>query len=152
VLAPLSPLAPARAGRPRRTSLLLALGVGLALTGCGPSVDPEPSGSAPVVVRPSLPSVASGVAQVGVPQLINVGIAGGVVTGATGPVTVAQNTPVRLTVLTDTAEMLLVKGYDLRAQLTVDEPVQLAFIADRTGRYEVVLEESGTVLTTLQVD
>jgi len=137
--------------RARRTGLLLALGVGLALTGCGPSVDPRPSGSAPVVVRPSLPSVASGISQAGVPELINVGIANGVVTGASGPVAVAQNTPVRLTVLSDTAETLLVSGYELRAQLTVGEPVQLAFIADRTGRYEVVLEESGTVLTTLQV-
>jgi hypothetical protein len=137
--------------RARRTCLLLALGVGLALTGCGPSVDPRPSGSAPVVVRPSLPSVASGISQAGVPELINVGIANGVVTGASGPVAIAQNTPVRLTVLSDTAETLLVSGYELRAQLTVGEPVQLAFIADRTGRYEVVLEESGTVLTTLQV-
>ena len=144
---------PSALGRPpRRAAVLLVLCTGLVLTGCGADVDPEPSGRAPVVVRPSLPSVASGVAQAGVPRLINVGIEDGVLTGASGVVSVAQNTPVRLTVLTDTAERLLVRGYELRAQLTVDEPVQLAFIADRTGSYPVVLEESGTVLTTLEVD
>lgn len=132
-----------------RTALALALGACLA--GCGDSVDPEPSGAAPVVVRPSLPAVASGIAQTGVPRLVNVGYADGRVTGESGSVAIAQNTPVRLTVLTDTAEKLLVRGYDLRAQLTVGEPVQLELIADRRGSFEVLLEESGTVLTRLDV-
>ena len=38
-------------------------------------------------------------------------------------VSVAQDTPVRLTVLSDTAETLPDRGYELRTQLTVDEPV-----------------------------
>ena len=102
-------------------------------------------------MRPSLPSVASGVAQAGVPRLINRGSRDGVLTGATGVVSVAQDTPVHLSVLSDTAETLLDRTYELRTQLTVDEPGRLAFIADRTGRYPVVLEESGPVLTTVEV-
>ena len=142
------PHLPARTAR--RTALPLVLGA--SLSACGASVDPEPSGRAPVVVAPSLPSVASGVTQVGVPKLVNVGLSKGVVTGARGTVRMARNTPVRLTVLTDTSQTLLVEGYALRAQLTVDEPVQLAFIADRKGTFRVVLEPSGTLLTQLRVD
>lgn len=141
---------PAAAARPlTRTALALALGLGL--VACGDDVDPMPSAEAPRTVTPSLPQVASGVTQQGVPQLVNVGLRDGRVTGASGPVALQKDTPVRLTALTDTADTLLVEGYDLRAQLTVDEPVQLAFIADRVGRFEVVLEDSGTVLTVLEV-
>lgn len=132
-----------------RTALLLVLATGLA--GCGADEDPLPSGDAPVVARPSLPDVADGVTQDGVPQLVNVGYVAGRVTGAGGTVPLQRNTRVRLTVLTDTAETVLVRGYDARAQLTVDEPVQLTFIADRAGTFEVVLEQSRTVLTRLVV-
>lgn len=129
----------------------LVLLLAVALTGCGAGEDPEPEGRAPVVVRPSLPQVASGVTQDGVPLLVNVGYAEGRVTGAAGPVSLRRNTPVRVTVISDVTDEVLVRGYEVRAQLTVGQPVQVAFIADRVGTFEVVLEDTGTVLTRLVV-
>ena len=132
-------------------SAATALVVAIALAGCGASVDPKPAGPAPVLVQPSLPSVASGISQAGVPLPINVTVAGGSITGTAAVIDVRRHTPVRLTVLADVTDRLLVKGYDLRAQVTVGEPVQLSFIADRTGTFDVVLEAAGTRLTRLVV-
>jgi len=95
--------------------------------------------------------VADGVSQEGVPKLINLVVTGKAVSGVESTVAVARNTPVRLTVLADTADVLLVRGYDVRTQLTVGEPVQVAFLASRPGDAAVVLERTGTVLTTLRV-
>lgn len=100
---------------------------------------------------PSLPSVADGISQLGVPQLVNLVVTNGVVTGVPATVEVGINAPVRLTVLSDAAAVLLVRGYDVRVQLTVDQPGQVEFLAARTGDFDVVLEPSGLVLTTLQV-
>jgi len=57
-------------------SAVTAVVVTIALAGCGDSVDPQPSGPAPVLVQPSLPSVASGIDQTGVPLPINVTVTG----------------------------------------------------------------------------
>ncbi len=150
---PASSFAPGRARGPVRGLALAALcATAVTLAGCGDGADPEPSGRAPLLVQPSQPSVADDITQEGVPQLVSVTLADGAVTGAIGSVPVALNTRVRLTALTDTSEVLLVQGYGVRAQLTVGEPVQLTFIADRRGTFPVVLEASGKVLTTLQVN
>ena len=105
----------------------------------------------PIVVRPSLPQVASGVPQDGVPLLVNVGYSEGRVTGASSSGRLRQNTPVRVTVISDVTDKVLVRGYEVRAQLTVGQPVQVAFIADRVGAFEIVLEDTGTVLARLVV-
>ncbi len=121
------------------------------LLSCSGGSDPEPSGPRPPRSVPSLPSVADGVSQLGVPQLVNLVVTNGVVTGVPDVVEVKINAPVRLTVLSDTAAVLLVRGYDVRVQLTVGQPAQVEFLAGRTGDFDVVLESSGLVLTTLQV-
>jgi len=137
----------ARCGR-----VLLGLLVALTLVACGADEDPAPSGAAPPLSSPDLPSVAEGVSQEGVPQLVNLVVTAGQVTGVGATVPIPLDTPVRLTVITDTADVLLVKGgYDLRSQLTVGEPVQLEFIASQAGDAPVLLERNGTVLTTLRV-
>ncbi|MBW3648588.1 MAG: hypothetical protein KY440_12630 [Actinobacteria bacterium] len=130
--------------------LLSLLSVLLLLSACS-SPDPEPSGLRPPRASPSLPSVADGVSQSGVPRLVNVVVTDGRVTGVEALVEIGFNTPVRLTVLSDVADVLLVRDYDLRAQLPVDQPTQLEFLAGRTGDAQVVLEQSGVVLTTLRV-
>ena len=129
----------------------LVLVVAAALAGCGGGEDPEPGSRAPVLVRPSLPQVASGVTQDGVPLLVNVGYSEGSVTGASRSVSLRQNTPVRVTVISDKTDKVLVRGYEVREQLAVGQPVQVAFIADRVGTFEIVPEDTGTVLTRVVV-
>lgn len=141
-----SPLSSRR--RVRVAALLLATSA--ALAGCS-SEDPQPSGALPSTTVPDLPSVADGVSQDGVPLLVNIGVAGGQVTGAGTTVSLRQGTPVRVTVTSDVADILLIEGYQVRAQLTINDPVQVSFIATRTGTFEVVLEQTGTVLTRLEV-
>lgn len=131
----------------RRAALSLLT---LPLVACG-GADPEPSGAFPALASPSLPSVAEGVDQTGVPRLINVLVTAGTVGGVASEIDLPLNTPVRLTVISDEPDVLLVRGYNLRAQLSADEPVQVEFIASRAGDAEVVLERSGLVLTTLRV-
>lgn len=133
----------------RRAAPCLVLAVSLAA--CGDSTDPEPSGPLPPRAAPSLPSVAEGVSQEGVPQLVNLLVQDGRVQGVGPTVEVNLNAPVRLTVIADTADVLLVRDYDVRAQLAVDQPTQVEFLASRQGDVEVVLEQSGQVLTTLVV-
>ena len=127
--------------------LVLALSLGA----CGDSADPEPSGPLPPRAAPSLPSVADGVSQEGVPQLVNLLVQDGRVQGVGATVEVRLNARVRLTVIADTADVLLVRDYDVRAQLAVDQPTQVEFLVSRQGDVEVVLQQTGQVLTTLVV-
>ncbi len=133
----------------RRTVPCLVLAVSLGA--CGGGEDPDPSGPRPPRAAPSLPSVAEGVSQEGVPQLVNLLVERGQVQGVGPTVEVNLNAQVRLTVIADTADVLLVRDYDVRAQLAVDQPTQVEFLASRPGDVEVVLEQSGQVLTTLVV-
>lgn len=134
--------------RLRGTAFCLLL---LPVAGCGNAGDPEPAGTFPPLAAPSLPSVADGVSQEGVPQLVTVLVSGDEVSGVRGVVEVRLNTRVRLTVLADTADVLLVRDYDVRTQLAVNQPVQVEILASRQGEAEVVLEQSGLVLTTLLI-
>ena len=139
----------------RRTARLPVVAVPLVLlillVGCAAGTDPEPSGALPTEVAARLPAVADGVSQAGVPQLINLTVTGRRTTGVGSVVPVQLNVAVRLTVLADTADVLLVRGYDVRVRLVIDAPVQLSFLANQAGSFDVVLENSGQVLTRLQV-
>lgn len=139
--------------RPPRPSCALAVAVVLAgsLAACGSDEEPQPSGPRPVLVQPSLPGVASGIRQEGQPKLVNLIVIGDRVSGVGEVVEVAVGVPVRLTVTSDVADVLVVKGIEASAQLTVDEPVQLSFIASRVGEYPVLLSGANRVLTRLRV-
>lgn len=132
-------------------ALLLALSLATALSGCGGDERPEPSGPLPVVARPSLPSVADGVGQQGQPRVISLLVTPDRVLGVGDVVEVPLNTPVRLVVTAERADVLRVGGYDLRVQLTVDEPVPLSFVASRAGEFDVSLDGADRVLTRLRV-
>jgi hypothetical protein len=71
-------------------------------------------------------SCGGGSDQLGVPQLVNLVVTNGVVTGVPDVVDVRINARVQLTVLSDTAAVLLVRGYDVRVQLTVGQPAQVS--------------------------
>ena len=141
---------------PRMPSLVatsrpvLAVLLALPLAACG-GADPVPSGERPVVAQPDTPSVASAVADPTAPRIISIVVTDGQRTGDVGVVEVKRNAPVRLVVISDDADTVLVQGYDLRALATADVPVQLDFLTDRAGEFPVVLEDSGLELTRLRV-
>ena len=142
-----------RAPRTVPAALPVALCAGLALgvlTGC--SDDPvTASGPRPTVVEPENPSVASAVADPTVPRIVSVVVTDGRLTGDTGVVDLRQNAPVRLVVISDTADTVVVEGYDVSALATAEVPVQLDLLADRAGEFRVVLQDSGLELTRLRV-
>lgn len=130
--------------------LALSLLAAASLVACG-GEDPVPAGDRPVLAEPNNPAVASAVDDEGVPRIISVVATDGRLTGDTGVVQVKLNAPVRLTVITDQTDTVLVKGYDLRSIATAEVPTQLDFIASQAGDFAVVLEESGRELTRLRV-
>lgn len=138
---------PRAAARPLLAALLLAV----PLAACGGGPEPVASGDAPVRAEPDGPAVASSVDDDTIPQIISIVVTEGGLTGDTGVVEVKRNAPVRLSVISDDADTLLVGGYDLRATATADVPVQLEFLAAQPGEFPVVLEESGLELATLRV-
>lgn len=129
----------------------LTLLVVLTTAACAGQQQPARSGDRPVLAVPDNPSVASAVADPRSPRIISVVVTGRERTGAVGVVSLRRNVPVRLVVITDDADTLLVEGYDLRAPATADVPVQLDFIADQPGEFAVLLEDSGLELTRLKV-
>ena len=133
------------------TRPLLALLLALPLTACGDDVDPEPSGARPVVAEPENPSVASGVADPTAPRIVSIVVTGDDLTGDTGVVELERNVPVRLVVISDRSDTVVVQGLDVTALATAEVPVQLDFLASRAGEFPVVLDDSGLELTRLRV-
>ena len=131
--------------------LALALLLGLPLAACGDDKPPVPAGERPVLVEPRNPSVASGVADPTAPRIVSVVVTNGRTTGDTGVVELRRNVPVRVVVISDTSDTVLVEGYGLRALAVAEVPVQLDFIADEPGDFPVLLENSGRELTRLRV-
>lgn len=103
------------------------------------------------LATPNRADVADEIPVRGVPQVIGLTLAGGAVSGDTGDVAVVLNSPVRVTVLADVVDTVVIDGYDLTFLTTIGSAAQLEFVADRPGAFPVRLEDSGLVLATLQV-
>ena len=131
--------------------VLLTLLLALPLSACGGGEDLRPSGERPVLAEPDNPSVASGVADPTAPRIVSIVVTGDALTGDTGVVQIRQNAPVRLVVISDRSDTVVVQGLDLTALATAEVPVQLDFIASRAGEFPVVLDDSGLELTRLRV-
>lgn len=129
---------------------LLALLLLLPLAACG-GEEPTPAGDRPVLADADNPDIADGVDDSETPRIVSIVIADGELTGDTGVVQVRRNAPVRLVVISDETDTLLVQGYELQALATAEVPVQLDFIADEAGDFRVVLRGSDRLLTTLRV-
>lgn len=129
---------------------LLALLLALSLAACGGEA-PRASGPRPIVAEPDTPSVASGVADPTAPRIVSIVVTGNALTGDTGVVELERNVPVRLVVISDRADTIIVQGLDLTALATAEVPVQLDFLASRAGEFPVVLDDSGVELTRLRV-
>lgn len=131
-------------------SLLLTLCTAVSLGACGGG-EPRPSGDRPVLAEPDNPSVASGVADPTAPRIVSIVVSGASLTGDTGVVELDRNVPVRLVVISDRTDTVVVQGLDLRALATAEVPVQLDFLASRRGEFPVVMDDSGLELTRLRV-
>ena len=72
-------------------------------------------------------------------------------TGDDGRVPVAADSAVTLVVHGDVTDEVHVHGYDLTADLSPEQPAEIAFDATIPGVFEVELHDAGTVLLTLQI-
>lgn len=118
-------------------SLLLLLG------GC--------AGKAPSASGTSAPGSSSGASGTARTQRIEVSIAKGRISGATGRVQVARGSSVSLVVTSDVADEVHLHGYDIEKELVPGRPTTLQFIASLTGVFEVELHKANVVLVHLQV-
>jgi hypothetical protein len=84
-------------------------------------------------------------------QRIEVSIAHGKVSGATGRVQVAKGRAVTLVVTSDVADEVHLHGYDIEKELVPGKPTTLQFTATLTGVFEVELHKANVVLVHLQV-
>jgi heme/copper-type cytochrome/quinol oxidase subunit 2 len=66
-------------------------------------------------------------------------------------ISLPQGTEVMLVVKSDVADVVHVHGYDVKAEVTPDQPATITLTADVTGTFEVELEDSGLLLTELEV-
>ena len=145
------PARPLRAARALPAVLLVA---GLAISGCGTDDDeasPEPTVSATQAPPGTIEEEPAPETTPDDAQVVSITVQGGQVTGVEPRTVVPVGTQVRLTITSDAADEVHVHGYDLTAQVTPDQAVQLEFLADRPGIFEVELHDSRVVLTRLQV-
>ena len=72
---------------------------------------------------------------------------------ASGPAVlkVQQDDAVEIHIVSDQAEELHLHGYNLKLELTPNQPATLVFKADRSGRFEYELEHAGIELGALEV-
>lgn len=78
-------------------------------------------------------------------------VADGRLASAPPALQVLLGTEVTLRIQSDRADELHVHGYDLSLRFGAAEPLALTFRADRSGRFELELHESGLELGALEV-
>jgi hypothetical protein len=146
-----------------RCAALLAAGL-IGVSGCG-GTDDDTAQASPAAGPPtdqataaatSPPAETAAEAPAPTPaaddaQLVELSVIGGDVSGDTGRVEIPLGAQVRLTVTSDTADELHVHGFDLVRDLPPGQAVQLEFVADQPGVFEVELHDARRVLTRLQV-
>lgn len=120
------------------------------LTGCSAgtagTTEPAPAPTSPDAVATGAPPAPSPTA-----RLVEVGYAGGKVTGVESRVEVPLGEQVVLRFTSDVAEEIHVHGYDLYTDLSPGVPAEIAFTADIPGSFEVELHEAGRPLFQLRV-
>lgn len=82
---------------------------------------------------------------------ISITVRGGQATGDTGQVTVPLGTPVTLSVTSDVADEIHVRGYDRKAKIPAGGTASVNFTANSPGVFDVELEESKLHMLQLHV-
>lgn len=85
------------------------------------------------------------------PVRINIAVRGGRPKGGVVRVSVDNGEDVLLVVRADAAESVHLHGYDREAAVAPNSPAQIGFKADKPGRFEVELEESGVLIAEISV-
>ena len=132
---------------PRTVRARLAAVALVVLAACGdgddsPTVATEESTST-VVPAPAGTSPPAG-------TVLSVNVRGGSVEGASRQ-RAPLNQPVTIRVTSDVAEEVHVHGYDKRAAVTAGSSVDITFVANIPGVFEVEFERSHKLLFTLEV-
>jgi len=115
-----------------------------------PSGDDEPTPGESVQTKVPVASPAGYRTDVSGDHTHTLTVKDGAVTGDRS-IEVTQGTMLTLRVEADVDEEIHVHGYDLTATVTPDQPAELAFTADVTGTFEVEFEDSGLLLTEIEV-
>lgn len=129
----------------------------LAVGACGDDGDSTVATTTTSGARTSAPSTtaAEPTATTGAPELeesvIDVEVVGGEPVGGAQQVSVDSGEQVTLRVTSDTADEVHVHGYDLTEAVGPDTPLELSFVADIPGQFEVELHDSGAVLVELAI-
>ncbi len=129
--------------------VLAAIGM---LGGCGrePAVGTAPNSNA--VTDAPRASAGSAPAPVGpTVRTISITVRGGQATGDTGRVTVALGTPITVSVTSDVADEIHVRGYDRKAAVAAGSTGSISFTANAPGVFEVELAGSKLQLVALRV-
>ena len=118
------------------------------LTACGggdesPTIEAGESPTSTVVPAPAGTSPATG-------TVLSVNVRGGSVEGASRQ-RAPLNQPVTIRVTSDVADEVHVHGYDKRASVTAGSSVDINFVANIPGVFEVEFERSRKLLFTLEV-
>lgn len=82
---------------------------------------------------------------------VEVRVEGGAVVVGPGELAVDLGSEVRMMVVTDTADHIHVHGYDLFFDISPGEEVEIEFVADVPGVFEIELEDIGLLLLELEV-
>ena len=83
--------------------------------------------------------------------VIEVVVQGGEPEGGPQDVAVAVGEPVTVRVTADVEDEVHVHGYDLLADTVPGQPVDISFVADVPGQFEIELEDAGLLLVNLTV-
>lgn len=107
-------------------------------TAPAPGSRPAGAGSAPAPAGPTV-------------RTISITVTGGQAIGDTGQITVPLGTPLVVTVNSDVADEIHVRGYDRKASVPAGSTASVTFTATKPGVFEVALEHSKLALLQLQV-
>jgi heme/copper-type cytochrome/quinol oxidase subunit 2 len=133
----------------RRVAILLAAAAVTAgsLGGCGSEPDEAGTTPAPGARPPGVAAAPAGPTA----RTISIAVTGGQAIGDTGQISVPLGTPLVVTVNSDVADEIHVRGYDRKAPVPAGATASVTFIANKPGTFDVALENSKLTLVQLQV-
>lgn len=139
-------------GTASRTAFLVAaLAVVGLVGGCGREPAPGTAPGPNLTIETPDGSVAAPAPVAPTTHTISITVRGGQATGDTGRVTVPLGTPVTLSVTSDVADEIHVRGYDRKAKIPAGGTASVNFTTNAPGVFDVELEESKLQLLQLQV-